>query len=103
MRLSTLLLWLGAFQQVFCWRSAAAIDSQWMHSMQLDSNYDVFWSVNDQEVTFEVHVATLGYVIFGISTNGQFQDADLVVGWVQNGRPRFQVSHSIHSIHPRHR
>ena len=88
-------LCMSALDPVQCnWRSGN--DSHhWMHSLQLDANYQLFWSVNEQEVTFEVQVATLGYVIFGLSHNGQFQDADLVVGWVQNGRARFQVGSAL--------
>ena len=64
------------------------------HSMQLDANYEVLWTLGDAgDVTFEVRVATLGYVVFALSADGQFRDADVVVGWIQNGRARFQVSH----------
>lgn len=87
---SVMLVLCGASLRV---SGAGSADNGWQHAVQLDANYDVFWSVNDQEATFEVHAATLGYIIFGISNNGQFQDSDLVVGWVQNGRPRFQVRH----------
>ena len=92
LRLSTL-LWFSAVHQVMCWRTVATNNNQWMHSLQLDNNYDLFWSVNEQEVTFELQVATLGYIMFGISNNDRIEDADLVVGWVQNGRARFQVTH----------
>ena len=62
------------------------------HSLQLDDNYQVLWTLGDAgDVTFEVRVATLGYVVFGLSADGQFRDADVVVGWIQNGRARFQV------------
>jgi hypothetical protein len=64
----------------------------WTHRMRLDANYDVYWSLSETDVTFQVQVRTLGYVIFGLSPTGLFQDADLVVGWIQNGRPRFQVN-----------
>ena len=64
----------------------------WMHRMRLDANYDVYWSISDSEVTFEVQVRTLGYLVFGLSPSGHFHDADLIVGWIHNGRPRFQVN-----------
>ena len=67
----------------------------WMHRMRLDANYDVYWTVTDSEVTFEVQVRTLGYVMFGLSPSGHFHDADLIVGWIHNGRPRFQVGNGI--------
>lgn len=70
-----------------------APDAAWSHRMRLDANYDVLWSPSETDITFEVQVRTLGYVIFGMSPSGLFQDADLVVGWLQNGRPRFQVTH----------
>ena len=82
--------------------TAAAKDQQsgpiaWTHRMRLDPNYDVYWTIGGSggeqpdSITFEVQVKTVGYVIFGLSPTGLFQDADLVVGWVHNGRPRFQV------------
>jgi len=60
------------------------------HSLRLDDNYEVLWTLGDAHVTFEVRVATLGYVVFALSADGQFRDADVVVGWIQNGRARFQ-------------
>lgn len=84
-----------------CWRpannpaagptSTNIPNAGWMHRMRLDANYDVYWSINESEVTFEVQVRTLGYLVFGLSPSGHFHDADLIVGWVHNGRPRFQV------------
>lgn len=74
--------------------SASSWKGTWTHRMRLDPNYDVYWSLDGQQpdhITFEVQVRALGYVVFGLSPTGLFQDADLVVGWIQNGRPRFQV------------
>lgn len=93
--------------RVACWRPAANLPGPtgtwtnlpnpgWMHRMRLDANYDVYWSINDSEITFEVQVRTLGYLVFGLSSSGHFQDADLIVGWIHNGRPRFQVLYIRH-------
>ncbi|KAI9559612.1 hypothetical protein GHT06_013617 [Daphnia sinensis] len=88
-----------------CWRPANGPaagptstnipNAGWMHRMRLDANYDVYWSINESEVTFEVQVRTLGYLVFGLSPSGHFHDADLIVGWVHNGRPRFQDRHGL--------
>lgn len=72
--------------------SSSSLNGGWAHRLRLDANYDVYWTAGETDVTFEVQVRTAGYVIFGMSPSGLFQDADLVVGWVQNGRPRFQVT-----------
>lgn len=96
-----LLLFVFLMGRTECWRPASnpvpgptstnIPNPGWMHRMRLDANYDVYWSINESEVTFEVQVRTLGYLVFGLSPSGHFQDADLIVGWVHNGRPRFQV------------
>jgi len=87
--------WLLATVLCLCRRSASANESvagsDLEHRLQLEPNYDVYWSIDDGEITFEVQVATLGYVILALSSNGHFHDADVIVGWIQNGRPRFQV------------
>jgi hypothetical protein len=98
-----LLLFVFLMGRTECWRPASnpvpgptstnIPNPGWMHRMRLDANYDVYWSINESEVTFEVQVRTLGYLVFGLSPSGHFQDADLIVGWVHNGRPRFQVRH----------
>ena len=45
--------------------------------------YNLFWTVQDEEITFEVHVKTLGYVGFGLSKTGGMKHADIVIGWVK--------------------
>ena len=92
-----------------CWKASSGVHvplhdasnnapSASAHRIRLDANYDVFWSTSETDITFEVQVRTLGYVMFGLSPSGLFQDADLVVGWVQNGRPRFQVRRSLSTL-----
>lgn len=101
-----LLLFVFLMGRTECWRPSASNpapgptstnipNAGWMHRMRLDANYDVYWSINESEVTFEVQVRTLGYLVFGLSPSGHIQDADLIVGWVHNGRPRFQVLHAV--------
>lgn len=91
-----LLLLAASWAPVRAWKASAAgpngAPAAWAHRMRLDANYDVLWTASETDITFEVQARTLGYVIFGLSPSGLFHDADLVVGWLQNGRPRFQVN-----------
>ncbi|XP_077992068.1 DBH-like monooxygenase protein 1 homolog [Glandiceps talaboti] len=61
------------------------------HSAFLDdlSKYQLYWKFDDNKITFEVHVETLGYVGFGISPNGGMANADIVIGWVKDGEVYF--------------
>ena len=53
--------------------------------------YSMLWTLDNTTATFEVHVKTLGYVGFGISKTGGMADADIVIGWVKNGKAYLQV------------
>ncbi|XP_059472365.1 MOXD1 homolog 2-like [Neocloeon triangulifer] len=72
--------------------SASEVD-EWTHSAWLDDRYLVRWTPGADDVTFEVSVATLGYVGFGLSLDGRMQGSDVVIGWVQHGRTIFQDRH----------
>ena len=65
-------------------------------SLVANDVYNMFWTVANDEITIEVHVKTLGYVGFGLSPNGGMTGADIVMGWVKDGKVFFQVSHCIH-------
>ena len=67
-----------------------------------DGNYFLFWDRNDTHVTMEVHVRTHGYVGFGLSPNGNMFPADIVIGWVKDGKTYFKVVFTLiytHSLH----
>lgn len=66
--------------------------AHWDHAVDLDENYRLLWSINNQDITFEVQARTLGYVGLGFSTDGSIYGADVVIGWVDNGQVHFQVS-----------
>lgn len=63
----------------------------WSHSIDLDENYRVYWSIVDQDITFEIQVRATGYVGFGFSPDGTIYAADMVIGWIDGGQPYFQV------------
>ena len=62
------------------------------------SNYFLYWKVNSTHITFETHVRTLGYVGFGLSSNGKMFPSDVVIGWVKDGVTYFKVMVIMHSI-----
>jgi len=86
---------LAAFLALAVVSGAGAVPSeeQWAHSAWLDDRYLVRWTPGVEDITFEVSVATLGYVGFGLSLDGHMQGSDVVIGWVQHGRTIFQDRH----------
>jgi len=62
---------------------------------KLDDNYDLHWAFNDSHITFEVIVKTTGYVGLGISDNGRMYPADVVLGWVKDGKVQVSDRHTV--------
>jgi hypothetical protein len=57
-----------------------------------DGKFILGWEILGDEIIFEVEVATLGYVGFGISPNGGMRDADIfIAGVFPNGTSYAQV------------
>ncbi|CAF3465404.1 unnamed protein product [Rotaria socialis] len=57
------------------------------HSIQLEANIaELWWTVNNaaQEITFELHMKTIGWIALGISPAGGMKGADIAVGWVDS-------------------
>ncbi|XP_076278554.1 DBH like monooxygenase olf413 [Lasioglossum baleicum] len=70
----------------------SAVD--WKHSAALDDKFLVLWSPNENDITFEIQVKTLGYVGFGFSKDDDKVRADMVIGWVDNnGQLHLQDRH----------
>lgn len=69
---------------------------QWTHSEVLDRDGAVIlrWQPRHQEILFRVEARTRGYIGIGFSPNGGMEDADIVIGWVddRNGRAYLHVS-----------
>uniref|UniRef100_A0A194ALW7 DOMON domain-containing protein n=1 Tax=Pinctada fucata TaxID=50426 RepID=A0A194ALW7_PINFU len=63
--------------------------------MDPNGNYHLYWNRNDTHVTLEIHVRTHGYVGFGLSNNGKMFPADIVIGWVKDGKTFFKDRHSV--------
>ncbi|KAK6195952.1 hypothetical protein SNE40_001271 [Patella caerulea] len=68
----------------------------------LDDNgiFELFWKYNETHITFEAHVQTLGYVGLGLSAHGKMFPADVVVGWVKDGKTYFTDRHTIGHYEP---
>ena len=58
--------------------------------------YTLYWKYDAQEITFEVHVFTKGWVGFGLSPDGNMPGADIVIGWVKDGIPFMQVGLNVY-------
>ncbi|CAF4684773.1 unnamed protein product [Rotaria socialis] len=59
---------------------------------------DLWWTVDSDanEITFELHMKTTGWIALGISPDGGMKGADIGVGWVDNiGKVHFQCIGSI--------
>ncbi|CAF1123173.1 unnamed protein product [Adineta ricciae] len=60
---------------------------EYVHSTELQTNVaDLWWSVNDtqQEITFELHIRSLGWIALGISPAGGMKGADIAIMWVDS-------------------
>ena len=59
-----------------------------------DQNVKLYWNVNtaNKEIYFTVEAKTTGWIGFGISSGqGKMKGADIVIGWVKDGKPYFKV------------
>ncbi|XP_068702591.1 DBH-like monooxygenase protein 1 [Montipora foliosa] len=66
-------------------------------SLDEDQNVKLYWNVSrkTKEIFFTVEANTLGWIGFGISRGqGKMQGADIVIGWVKDGKPYFQDRHA---------
>ena len=61
-----------------------------------DGLYQIFWKVVSNEIYFEVHCRTTGWVGFGLSpSKGSMKGADIAIGWVwPNGTTGFKDTYS---------
>lgn len=65
----------------------------WDHSVYLNENYLLQWTVKEPDILFEVQVKSHGYVGFGFSRDGTtIYGADIFIGWIDEGHIFFYVS-----------
>ncbi|CAF1548880.1 unnamed protein product, partial [Adineta ricciae] len=61
-------------------------------TIELEKNIvQLWWTVDDieQEITFELHVKTTGWIALGISPAGGMKGADIAIGWVDSSGKSF--------------
>lgn len=64
---------------------------------------DLWWTVDEalQEITFELHIQTTGWIALGISPAGGMRGADIGLGWVdQSGQVHFQDRYAYNKSRP---
>ena len=88
----------AAFLLHICLVHAVAADLLSAHrffaSLDEDQSVKLYWNVTttNKEIFFTVEAKTTGWIGFGISSGqGKMQGADIVIGWVKDGVPYFQV------------
>lgn len=62
-----------------------------------DQNVKLYWnvSIENKEIFLTVEANTTGWIGFGISSGqGKMKGADIVIGWVKDGKSYFQDRHS---------
>ncbi|XP_078364957.1 DBH-like monooxygenase protein 1 [Oculina patagonica] len=79
-------------------KSSADLVSQHSFFAHLDEDQKVklYWNVStaNKEIYFTVEAQTTGWVGFGISSGqGKMKGADIVIGWVKDGKPYFKDRH----------
>jgi hypothetical protein len=67
-------------------------DQIWDHSVYLNENYLLQWTVKEPDILFEVQVRAHGYIGFGFSRDGTIYGADLFIGWIDEGHIFFYAS-----------
>lgn len=60
----------------------------WTHSLVLEDYVVLSWQNRHQEVLFRVEARTKGWIGIGFSPNGGMENADIVIGWVDERRGR---------------
>ena len=92
---------LACFVLIFVCRLAersSAVDLASGHSffaaLDEDQKVKLYWNVDtaNKEISFTVEAHTTGWIGFGISSGqGKMEGADIVIGWVKDGKPYFKV------------
>ncbi|XP_047476090.1 uncharacterized protein LOC125029944 [Penaeus chinensis] len=75
------------------------LDLKHSHESVLDPEgiMTVFWTpdLQKEEVTFEIHARTMGWLGFGFSSSGGMRGSDILIAWVKDGEAFAQDRHGI--------
>lgn len=74
-----------------------AADHSFFAPLDEDQNVKLYWNVStaNKEIIFTVEAKTTGWIGFGISSGqGKMKGADIVIGWVKDGKPYFKVGNT---------
>ena len=74
-----------------------ALEHSFFAALDEDQNVKLYWNVSteNKEINFTVEAKTTGWIGFGISSGqGKMKGADIVIGWVKDGKAYFKVSES---------
>ena len=72
-----------------------ALEHSFFAALDEDQNVKLYWNVSteNKEINFTVEAKTTGWIGFGISSGqGKMKGADIVIGWVKDGKAYFKVS-----------
>ena len=74
-------------------------EDDYTHSLVVDEDnpqqYQILWKlINKDEIQFEIHCKTTGWVGFGISPNGGMAGSDIAIGWVKDNKAYLRDCHS---------
>ena len=72
-----------------------AVEHSFFAPLDEDQNVKLYWNVStgNKEINFTVEAKTTGWIGFGISSGqGKMKGADIVIGWVKDGKAFFKVS-----------
>jgi len=74
-----------------------AIEHSFFAALDEDQNVKLYWNVSTEskEINFTVEAKTTGWIGFGISSGqGKMKEADIVIGWVKDGKAYFKDRHA---------
>ena len=75
-----------------------ALEHSFFAALDEEQNVNLYWNVSAEEkdIYFTVEAKTTGWIGFGISSGqGKMKGADIVIGWVKDGKAYFKVSEYI--------
>jgi len=74
-----------------------ALEHSFFAALDEDQNVKLYWNVSteNKEINFTVEAKTTGWIGFGISSGqGKMKGADIVIGWVKDGKAYFKDRHA---------